>query len=1030
AENKRVLLYTGTTGYRHADAIDNGRPAVQLALERAGYTVDWEDCNGNGGAEGNCDHPDANPRIFSDENLARYDAVVFLNASWAWAGGNRPGPLLNEDQKQALIRYLQDGGGIAAVHNSTDMGAGKPVWDWWDGAPESVLGTTMPGHSPGSPTNNAATVQVADRNHLSTRGLADTFKIADEHYNYARNVRGDHHVLATFDERTYNTGNFKMGQDHPVSWCKLYEGKSVNDGTGTRKTYRDGRTWNTGMGHFGVRYTEQDSNLLKHIVGGIRWVAGEGKQSDCSGTVWSNFRRTILVSDVNGPMAVDVDSDGKVYWTEIGPTQGYESQGFLKMHDPKGPPGNKTTIAAIPTRADHGNSEDGVLGMSLQPGFDLDDPNKRHVFIYYSPRDPAWPTSGDNTVVGYNLISRFTLTKDGKAFEPAKGKNVDPAHPFEEAQILRVPKAKISGNPSGFPGGPRDSGPGHVGGAGLVFDSKGNLYLGVGDDVSPNAPGHNRYAPMDYRAKERWDARKTSANTADLRGKILRIKPLDKIKRNAKPGIGTTYEIPDGNLFQPGLPHTRPEIFAMGFRQPFTVHTDPKNPGSVVVGEFCHDNSRNQADRAPAGTCEWNLVDKPGFFGWPFCVGDNSAVNTMTRWDYANNVSTGQRYDCSKEDLPSDIEWAPPGQAAAPPTFQGRTTIPGPAKPATVWRKYPGNEGEQDPMDFGDLSAGGQQPVTGPVYRHRENAGPGAFPEYYDGSWLITNRGTSNGFWKEVRLRSDTNKMLRVNDWLPYNAFGEPTNSFVIPTRFGPDGALYMARWSFGCCRNQLSPESKTQLVKIEFAVGDAGCTDDQPPTTTHKLDGEQDAEGAYIGSARLTLTSTDAGCAGVDQTEYRVNGGDWTAYSEPVTFDEPGSYTVEYRATDRQGNTAEPQTATFTVRLQPGAESCDSFAKGTVWAPDTCNIALGGTVTWHFDQPDAQFPHDVWLVKPGGNPDPNGPDITQVTNGPVAPGGPPVSQKFETAGNWQFICRIHSSYSNGQWSGMTGTVSVVAPQQ
>ena len=94
-----------------------------------------------------------------------------------------------------------------------------------------------------------------------------------------------------------------MGQDHPVSWCKLYNGKAVNDGTGTAKAYDDGRTWNTGMGHFGVRYTEANSNLVKHVVGGIRWVAGEGKQTDCSGTVWSNFRRTILVSDVNGPMA-------------------------------------------------------------------------------------------------------------------------------------------------------------------------------------------------------------------------------------------------------------------------------------------------------------------------------------------------------------------------------------------------------------------------------------------------------------------------------------------------------------------------------------------------------------------------------------------------------------------------------------------------------------------------------------------------------------------------------------------------------
>jgi plastocyanin len=593
-----------------------------------------------------------------------------------------------------------------------------------------------------------------------------------------------------------------------------------------------------------------------------------------------------------------------------------------------------------------------------------------------------------------------------------------------------VPKAKITGSPSGFPGGPRDSGPGHVGGAGLVFDSQGNLYLGVGDDVSPNAPGHNRYAPMDYRSAERWDARKTSANTADLRGKILRIKPLDNIRGNAQPGVGQTYTIPAGNMFAQGTPNTRPEIYAMGFRQPFTLHTDPANPGAVAVGEFCHDNSVDQPDRSPAGVCEWNLVDKPGFHGWPFCVGDNSSINTATRWNYASNTSTGQRYDCSLLDLPSDLDWAPPGQTAASPTFQGRGTIPGPAVPATIWRKYPGNPGSQDPATYGDLSAGGQQPVTGPVYRYdADTAGPGAFPPYYDGSWLITNRGTDNGFWKEVRLRQDTNHMLRINDWLPVNNFGTPNNSFVIPTRFGPDGALYMARWAFGCCRNQLTPEGRTQLIKIEFDVADECTGDTQAPTVSHQIEGQPAPEpNTYLNSATLRLSAGDAGCSGVDSTEYRVNGGEWTAYSGPVPFEDPGTYAVEYRATDRAGNTSQPQSVTFTVREATQPTQCDTFANGTAWDPTRCDIAFGGTVTWHFDQPDAQFPHDVWLVPPGGNPDPNGGDIVQVTNGPVAPGGAPVSHTFQNQGTWQFICRLHSGFAGGQWAGMVGTVNVGAP--
>ena len=72
------------------------------------------------------------------------------------------------------------------------------------------------------------------------------------------------------------------------------------------------------------------------IVGGIRWVAGEGKKTDCSGTVWSNFHRTVLVADANQPIGIDVAKDGKVYWSEMGQVgivaNQYNSQGFIMMN--------------------------------------------------------------------------------------------------------------------------------------------------------------------------------------------------------------------------------------------------------------------------------------------------------------------------------------------------------------------------------------------------------------------------------------------------------------------------------------------------------------------------------------------------------------------------------------------------------------------------------------------------------------------------------------------------------------------------
>ena len=130
------------------------------------------------------------------------------------------------------------------------MGTTATTWDWWDGNNgNSVVGATMRGHA-ATDLNNIATVQVEDNNHLATRDLPDTFTFGDEHYNFNRNVRGDHHVLANLDERTYTPGGNAMGQDHPVTWCKLYDGDNINDGTGDaqelqRRPHLGDRRWVT-----------------------------------------------------------------------------------------------------------------------------------------------------------------------------------------------------------------------------------------------------------------------------------------------------------------------------------------------------------------------------------------------------------------------------------------------------------------------------------------------------------------------------------------------------------------------------------------------------------------------------------------------------------------------------------------------------------------------------------------------------------------------------------------------------------------
>jgi hypothetical protein len=289
-DGKRVLIYTGTTGYRHAGSgtITNNTQAIhpaavgaiQSQLAAAAVDSDWEDCNGYAippaaPAVGQCNHPDKNPRVFSAENLANYDAIYFMNASSKWAGGNasqRAGVLFDTDQRNAIVQFVNNGGGIAANHNAVDMGAGQVTWPWWDGGGGySAVGSLMPGHAATSSTSNLAPFIREDDAHPSTATMELPWLVGDEHYNFSTNVRGAAHVLATFDESAYNPGRNAMGDDHPISWCKPYDG---------------GRVWLTGIGHFAIRYTEgtpsSDNNLVKHLVGGIGWAAGAmGSHDDC-----------------------------------------------------------------------------------------------------------------------------------------------------------------------------------------------------------------------------------------------------------------------------------------------------------------------------------------------------------------------------------------------------------------------------------------------------------------------------------------------------------------------------------------------------------------------------------------------------------------------------------------------------------------------------------------------------------------------------------------------------------------------------
>ena len=108
----------------------------------------------------------------------------------------------------------------------------------------------------------------------------------------------------------------------------------------------------------------------------------------------------------------------------------------------------------------------------------------------------------------------------------------------------------------------------------LHFGPRGELFIATGDNTHPHGDSQG-YAPIDERPdRAPWDAQKSSANTNSYNGKILRIRPT--------PEGG--YEIPDGNLFPKDGSKGRPEIYAMGCRNPWRMTVDSKS-GFVYWGE-------------------------------------------------------------------------------------------------------------------------------------------------------------------------------------------------------------------------------------------------------------------------------------------------------------------------------------------------------------------------------------------------------------------------------------------------------------
>jgi len=454
-----------------------------------------------------------------------------------------------------------------------------------------------------------------------------------------------------------------------------------------------GGTFYTAGGHAIEAWSEPD--FVAHVAAGVDWAAGK-VAGDCSATIDAAWRKTVLVENLNAPTELDVAPDGSVYYAERG--------GALHVVDPATFAVSLVGDVSVTTEL-----EDGLLGLALAPDF----ASSRQLYLYHSVQSPK-----------VNRLSRFTLRDDG-TLDPASAK-----------ALLEVPVQRdLCCHSSGS----------------LAFGPGGLLHLSVGDNTNPwESDG---FAAIDERpGRANYDAQRTAANTLDLRGKILRIRP--------KPD--GTYEIPAGNLVETA--NAAPEIFVMGVRNPFRIAVDAQT-GRLWWGETGPDSDHDDPARGPRGYDEVNFADTAGNHGWPYCIANNKGYGD---WNFSEKKASGP-FDCA----------AP---VNASPNNTGAETLP-PARPALVFYPY------DDSPDFPFIkSFKGRTALMGTVYRRRN--GPLDLPAYYEGAiiWMDWVRS----FLREIKL-DEAGHVYAIVDVAPKVPLKSPIDLAV-----GPDGAIYLLEWGNG----------------------------------------------------------------------------------------------------------------------------------------------------------------------------------------------------------------------------------------
>lgn len=522
---------------------------------------------------------------------------------------------------------------------------------------------------------------------------------------------------------------------------------------------------------------------------------------------WKRFTKVVLAEGLDEPMEMAFLPGNKVIVVE--------RKGGVKIIDEKTKEVSDAGFIEVNTKYTNKKgqtreAEEGLMGITLDPKF----ATNHWVYLYYAhPKEAK------------HVLSRFVLKDDALVME-------------SEKVVLEVKTQREECC--------------HTGG-GLAWDKAGNLFLTVGNNTVNPPQGSSNL--VETPGHENEDDQRGPGNTNDLRGKILRIHPE----------ANGTYTIPKGNLFPVGTEKTRPEIYTMGHRNPWRINVDNKT-GYIYWGEVGPDASKDST-WGPKGYDEFNQAKGPGFFGWPYFIGNNKPYRK-----YNSETKTyGEPFD-------------PNNPVNNSVNNTGLVNLPKPV-PAMLYYPY-----GQSP-EFPELGTSGRSATGGPVFRKADFVGaPRPWPDYYEGKWLITDFMRGWIFAITMDENGDYQSMERV---LPDMNF-----SSAIDMDFGPSGDMYVLEYGSAWFRGN----ANSKLVKIEYNTGN------RKPTAVASSDKNS-------GALPLTVKFSSEGSSDYDDYDQNKLTYKWkitdakkvqvallTGKEATYTFKLAGNYNVTLEVTDTKG--------------------------------------------------------------------------------------------------------------------------------